>query len=74
MPMPNKWYNFVDEYRAYYLSQSELDDIAYHAGFMRITDESESVNKHYYNVKSEIDKTGRITNPTQGYYATYIPI
>ena len=70
---PIEWPNFIDEYRARYLSQSELDDVAYQAGFIRITDTKERDIMNLHKVDSNTLPNGKITNIMQAYYATYIP-
>ena len=67
---PIEWPNFIDEYRARYLSQTELDEIAYRAGFLRVT----THQPNYHKVKSYMRPDGKITNITQAYYAIYTPI
>jgi len=68
---PVEWPNFIDEYRARYLSQTEMDDIAYQAGFQRI---AAAYLQKYHKVNSYVRQNGKITNLTQAYYAVYIPI
>lgn len=71
---PIEWPNFIDEYRARYLSQRELDCLAYRAGFMRITDKNERDIMNLHKVNSGMGPNGKITNIMQAYYATYVPI
>jgi 2-polyprenyl-3-methyl-5-hydroxy-6-metoxy-1,4-benzoquinol methylase len=66
---PIEWPNFLDEYEAYYKSQTDWDKIAIDAGFKRVTKKD-----YHYRINSKLRKDGRISNITKAYYATYLPI
>jgi len=81
---PVEWPRFVDQYVAWYRSQSTWDSLARAAGFIRIEDDGSDTGTGYdgtgggvgshYAVRSHVKQDGTIGNIIKAYYATYVPI
>jgi SAM-dependent methyltransferase len=71
---PVEWPRFIAEYRAWYRTQAEWDELVLAAGFIKLPKPTAAIQGHYdAATHSKKRHDGRYTNLIRAYYAVYLP-
>ena len=71
---PVEWPHFLSEYRAWYRTREEWNDLVLQSGFMQLSNPSESIRGQFEAATRSFKKAdGRYTNLIRAYYGVYVP-